>query len=177
MGTTLASRRCSMRTMRRRCGLAYLLCSDAHEAEDIVGDVFVKVYRRWRRGGISDIGAYVRRAVVNETNSKLRRRYLRLREFHRRNGDGRGVRTVDADLADRDQVLRALRRVPDRQRQTIVLRYFEDLPVADIAELLGVAPGTVRSQLSRGLDRMGRLIDADVSTATIEGSTSHGGDR
>lgn len=166
-----------MRTMRRRCGLAYLLCSDAHEAEDIVGDVFVKVYRRWRRGGISDIGAYVRRAVVNETNSKLRRRYLRLREFRRRNGDGRGVRTVDADLADRDQVLRALRRVPDRQRQTIVLRYFEDLPVADIAELLGVAPGTVRSQLSRGLDRMGRLIDADVSTATNEGSTSHGGDR
>lgn len=139
---------------RRVVRLAYLLTSDADQAEDVVAEAFAKVYRRWHRGEIRDVGAYLRRAVVNEANSSLRRRYLARREASRRTGDDRGVRLVDEQAADHDEVWRALATLPARQRQAIVLRYFEDLSEADTAALLGVSVGTVKSQVSRGLDRL-----------------------
>lgn len=138
--------------------LAYLLCGDHHQAEDIVSDAFAKVYVQWRRGRVNDVGAYLRRAVVNETNSKLRRRYLERREASRRSGDERGVRLVDEGAADHDQVWQALSRIPERQRQAVVLRYYEDLSEAQTAEILGCSVGTVKSQVSRGLARMQELL-------------------
>src|SRR5688572_32676184 len=81
--------------------LAYLLCGDAHRAEDAVADAFVKVYRRMRRGDITSPRAYVRRAVVNELNSRFRRLALERREAAKRTGDDRGARSADEQLADR----------------------------------------------------------------------------
>ncbi|MPZ89170.1 MAG: hypothetical protein GEU81_14105, partial [Nitriliruptorales bacterium] len=75
--------------------LAYLLCGDAHRAEDAVADAFVKVWRRWERGGIDSPRAYVRRAVVNEVNSRFRRLRLERREAQRRTGDDRGTQRHD----------------------------------------------------------------------------------
>ncbi len=143
---------------RRAVRLAYLLTSDADQAEDIVAEAFVKVYPRWRRGEVRDVGAYLRRAVANEANSRLRRRYLERREVTRRHGDERGVRLVDDHAADRDEVWAALGRLPLRQRQAVVLRYYEDLSEAETAEVLGVSVGTVKSQVSRGLARLQELL-------------------
>jgi RNA polymerase sigma-70 factor (sigma-E family) len=149
---------------RKAVRLAYLLCGDHHQAEDIVSDAFAKVYTQWRKGRVDDVGAYLRRAVVNETNSKLRRRYLERREASKRSGDDRGIRLVDEQAADRDAVWQAVQRLPERQRQAVVLRYYEDLSEADTADVLGVSVGTVKSQVSRGLARMQDLLAAPTTT-------------
>ena len=149
--------------------LAYLLTSDAAQAEDIVSEAFAKVYPRWRRGEVRDVGSYLRRAVANEANSKLRRRYLERREASRRRGDERGVRLVDEEAVDRDVVWAALQQLPPRQRSAVVLRYYEDLSEADTAAVLGVSVGTVKSQVSRGLDRLGALLDDPGAVAQQPG--------
>lgn len=148
--------------------LAYLLTGDAYQAEDIVSEAFTKVYVQWRKGAVRDVGPYLRRAVANQANSKLRRRYLERREAGRRTGDERGVRYVDDQAADHDTVWQAIQQLPDRQRQVVVLRYYEDLSEADMAEVLGISPGTVKSSLSRGLARLEELL-SDPSTAAPGG--------
>ena len=146
---------------REAVRLAYLLTGDHHQAEDIVADAFTKVWKQWEKGRVDNVRAYLRRAVVNESNSKLRRRYLERREAGTAKGDDRGVRLVDEQTADRDQVWQALQRLPERQRAAIVLRYYEDLPEAETADVLGVSVGTIKSQTSRGLDRLRELLGAD----------------
>ncbi len=158
---------------RRAVRLAYLLTSDRDLAEDIVAEAFAKVFVPWQRGEVRDVAGYLRRAVVNEANSKLRRRYLERREASRRSGDDRGQRSVESDHVDRDQMWTALQQLPDRQRRAIVLRYYEDLSEAQTAALLGVSVGTVKSQVSRGLDRLQRLLGEPV--AADGGSVAAGG--
>jgi RNA polymerase sigma-70 factor (sigma-E family) len=158
---------------RQAVRLAYLLTSDADQAEDIAAEAFAKVYVRWRKGEVRDVGAYLRRAVANEANSKLRRRYLERREAAKRSGDDRGVVAVDDGAADRDQVWQAIARLPDRQRQAIVLRYYEDLTEAQTAEVLGCSIGTVKSQVSRGLARLHEVVDASRPVA----GNQEGGER
>ena len=151
---------------REAVRLAYLLVSDATEAEDIVAEAFTKVYPQWRKGQVREVGPYLRRAVANQANSKLRRRYLERREAQRQVGDDRGVRRVDEGAADRDQVWQALDQLPNRQRQAVVLRYFEDLPEHETAEVLGCSVGTVKSAVSRGLSRLEReLTDEQADPA------------
>ncbi len=147
---------------REALRLAYLLCGDSHRAEDAVAEAFTKMYRRWRRGGIDHPRAYVRRAVVNEVNSRFRRLAVERREAERRRGDDRGLRSADEDVADRDEVLRALGALPVRQRTAVVLRYYADLSEADTAAAMEVAVGTVKSCVSRGLARMRVLLEEEV---------------
>lgn len=148
----------------RAAGLAYLLLSDAEQAEDVVADVFARILVRWRKGEIRDVEAYVRRAVVNEARSKLRRRYLERRVREERSGDDRGVRLVDDHAADHDEVWQALRRLPEAQRSVLVLRYYEDLSEAATADVLGVSVGTVKSRAARGIARLEELVE-DPRTA------------
>jgi RNA polymerase sigma-70 factor (sigma-E family) len=145
---------------RQAVRLAYLLTSDADQAEDIAAEAFAKVYPRWKKGQVRDVGAYLRRAVANEANSKLRRRYLERREAAKRSGDLRGERTMDDHTADHDAVWSAIQRLPDRQRHAVVLRYYEDLSEADTAEILGCSIGTVKSQVSRGLAKLEQMLGA-----------------
>lgn len=165
---------------RQAVRLAYLLVSDPDQAEDVVSEAFAKVYVRWRKGEIRDVGAYVRRAVANEANSRLRRRYLERRVASAQHGDDRGVQLVDDAAADHDEVWQAIQRLPTKQRSAVVLRYYEDLSEAETAEILGISVGTVKSNTSRGLARLQELLDAPGapgaggSTGT---TTSFGGER
>jgi RNA polymerase sigma-70 factor (sigma-E family) len=143
--------------------LAFLLCGDRHRAEDITADAFLKLYRRWSRGGIDNTRAYLRRCVVNEVNSKFRRLAVERREAAKRSGDDRGARSPEDQLADADAIAAALAALPQRQRMAVVLRYFADLPEREAAELLGVSVGTVKSSVSRGLDRMRTLLAEEVA--------------
>lgn len=143
--------------------LAYLLSGDRHRAEDITADAFVKLYTRWSRGGIDNPRAYVRRTVVNEVNSKFRRLAVERREAAKRSGDDRGTRTADDQLADQDVIARALAALPKRQRTAVVLRYYADLPEREAAEAMGVSVGTVKSSVSRGLERMRALLEEEVA--------------
>jgi RNA polymerase sigma-70 factor (sigma-E family) len=142
----------------RAVGLAYLLVGDHHQAEDVVAEAFTKVYVRWRRGEVRDVGAYVRRAVANEANSRLRRRYLERAVASRRTGDDRGVQLLDEAAAERSVLWSALGQLSQPQRTVLVLRYFEDLSEAETAGLLGCSVGTVKSRAARGIARLEELV-------------------
>jgi RNA polymerase sigma factor (sigma-70 family) len=130
--------------------LARLLSgSDAH-AEDVVHDAFVGLSRHW--DSVANPEGYLRTSVVNLT-----------RTVHRRSGRERDKREraervrlqpVVTEQPDLDETWDLLRRLPDRQRAALVLRFYEDLPEAEIARLLGCRPGTVKSLLHRGLARV-----------------------
>ena len=144
--------------------LAWLLLGDEQQAEDVVADAMTNVWLQWRRGRVDDVGAYLRRAVANGAKSRLRRRYLERREASRRRGDHRGPRRHDDQAVEHDVVWEAIQRLPARQRQVVVLRYYEDLSVADTADVLGISGGTVKSSLSRGLANLERMIEEPATT-------------
>jgi RNA polymerase sigma-70 factor (sigma-E family) len=137
--------------------LAYLLLQDRAVAEDIVQDAFVRVAGRLvhlRDPGAFD--AYLRRTVVNLSHSYVRRK-MRERAFLRREmatAEWDTVRWPTSSLEDRELLWRALGRLPERQRVAIVLRFYEDLPEAQVAEILRCRPGTVKSRVSRGLEAL-----------------------
>lgn len=126
--------------------LAYALSGDWHAAEDLVQVTFLRLYRNWRRIRGETIDAYARKVLVNAflSDRRQRRRETVLAappEVAVRGPDGAAV--VD--------VRRALAALPAQQRAMVVLRHLEDLPVAEVAALLGVAEGTVKSQTARGV--------------------------
>lgn len=128
--------------------LAYLMVGSAELAQELVHDAFARLYERWDR--VDNPGAYLRTTVVNGCRDTLRRRLLADRE--------RTDLRPDAQLGA-DHLIDALAILPHRQRAAIVLRYYEDRSEADIADLLGVRPGTVKSLLSRGLATLREVIE------------------
>ena len=146
----------------RAVRLAYLLGGDREMAEDAVATVWLKVHRRLQRGPIDDIGAYVRRAVVNEVNSGFRRLGLVRRERRRRRGDERGQLGHEQRVTESAAMVQALGRLPERTRAAVVLRYYEDLSVADTAAALGISEGTVKSSVSRGLSQLREILEGQA---------------
>ena len=134
--------------------LAFLLCGDRTRAEDAVADAFVKVYRQMSRGEVLQPRAYLHRAVVNQIHSGFRRSTLERRHAGTVSGDTRGWRRADDEIADYEEMLAALRELPQRQRTAVVLRFYQDMSEKQIAEVMGVAVGTVKSSLHRGLERL-----------------------
>jgi len=131
--------------------LAYLLTGDRALAEDLVQDAFVKLAGRLlhlRDPGAFD--AYLRRTVVNLANSYYRRKRLERAYLKREEGSARSTE-VHVDAGDRDELWGAMRRLSERQRAAIVLRYYEDLSEQQVADILNCRPGTVKSLVSRGL--------------------------
>ncbi|MEZ0164889.1 SigE family RNA polymerase sigma factor [Kineococcus sp. LSe6-4] len=130
--------------------LARGLLRDPHAAEDVVQDVLAKALLAWGRvSAAEDPVAYVNRMVVNASTSFWRRAARR----ERPTGDLPETAAADrtGQLADRDELLTALRRLPVKQRTVLVLRHFEDCSDEQIADLLDVTTGTVRSNAHRGL--------------------------
>jgi RNA polymerase sigma-70 factor (sigma-E family) len=131
--------------------LAYQLTHDRSAAEDVVQEALMNVYRSWRRRApaVANVEGYARRAVVNEF---LRRRRLRSStELVTSAPPEVGAASFEDSVVDRDVVWRALGTLPARQRAVLVLRYYEELPDARIAELIGAREATVRSLAARAL--------------------------
>jgi RNA polymerase sigma-70 factor (sigma-E family) len=127
--------------------VAELIAGDSDVAAEAVAEAFARTYPHWRRGRVEDVRAYLRRAVVHEIQRTWRRRHVTLDEARFVDGEADGI-------VERDRVWRALDGLSSRQRTAVVLRYYEDLSEADIADAMGVPPGTVKSTLSRALDRL-----------------------
>lgn len=136
--------------------LAALLVRTSGEAEEIVQDAFVALHGRWGRLREPDRAlGYLRTAVVNAARSGHRRHQVAERHRQAARADLSGVAHPSAEdavveAARRDTVLAALQRLPDRQREVLVLRYYADLSEADIAHTLGISRGAVKSHASRG---------------------------
>jgi RNA polymerase sigma factor (sigma-70 family) len=103
--------------------------------------------------------AYLRQSVVNLARSELRRRLVRLRHAPRPMPDAASAEEGACAAISRQEVIVALRRIPARQREAVVLRFWADLPEAEIADLMGVTVGAVKSYISRGLSRLGPLLE------------------
>jgi RNA polymerase sigma-70 factor (sigma-E family) len=128
--------------------LAFLLTGSMETAEDLVQDALARTYPRWSK--VSEPSAYVRRAVVNACHSHHRRRFRERAHPPREPEPGR---------MEPDELFDVLATLPARMRSAIVLRYYQDLPEHDIAEILGCAPPTVRSLIHRGLARLRTVIE------------------
>jgi RNA polymerase sigma-70 factor (sigma-E family) len=131
---------------------AGVLTGDRALAEDVVQDVLIRAYERWRQIGVMDHPeSYVRKMVVNEYLSWRRRSWRLVPAGAGADVDRRSIPDHAPGYAERDALLAELGRLPRRQRAVLVLRYYEGLPDAGIAEVLGCAPGTVRGYASRAL--------------------------
>ena len=134
---------------------AYLIVWDEAEAEDLVQECLLKVARRWPRiRRMEQPRAYARRILVNLALDGARGRARRRGELEA--GPAASPIAVDPlpALDTRAELLEALGQLPARQRAVLVLRYFNDLTEAQVAEVLGCSPGTVKSSASRGLARL-----------------------
>ena len=140
--------------------LATLLTDDRGLAEELVHDAFLALQERWPT--LADPRAafgYLRTTVINNVRSTHRRRAMARR--HLRVGEPEALPGADFALLiaeEHRQVIAALRRLPRRQREVLVLRYWSDLSEAEIAEALGVSRGTVKSTASRALDAVEKLM-------------------
>jgi RNA polymerase sigma-70 factor (sigma-E family) len=133
---------------------AYLLTGDAHHAEDLTQTALAKAFRSWRRVARADNPeAYVRRMLVSCNSDRFRKR--RVTEALTAAPPEVAGRDETASWADeRSALMTALAGLPPRQRAVVVLRYWEDLSEAEVAEALGCSPGTVKSQASKGLAKL-----------------------
>ena len=138
---------------------AYLLCGDWHRAEDLVQSALVKLYLAWPRlRSDGAIDAYARKILVRTAIDDSRRRF---RSSETPVGSPPEIALEQlAGAEDALDVRRALAALPPRQRATVVLRYWEDLPVDETANLLGCSEGTVKSQAAKGLAALRRLLAA-----------------
>jgi RNA polymerase sigma-70 factor (sigma-E family) len=139
-------------------GLGYLLTSDWAEAEELAQDALVRTYHVWGRVRRHDRpGAYARKVLVNRHRSLLRRALVEARYRYRDHPtEGSG----DEHREDAIMLWAATRRLPPRQQAVLVLRYYEDLSEAEIARVLGIPVGTVKSLARRGLATLRRSLDA-----------------
>ena len=141
--------------------LAHIMLGDQQSAEDVVQEAFCGLYRRW--SGLSDPGNavhYVRSSVLNGCRSVLRRRTSSQAS---RALLGQQLTVISAESAvltgeERRAVMAALRRLPSRQREALVLRFYLDLSAEDAAITMGISPGSVRSATHRALATLGRLL-------------------
>ena len=146
------------------------LLRDPQHAEDVVQEVLVKVHRHWATILRQDVpDAYVRRMLVNQCTSfwrrAVRREHVVPDDVLPHVVDARS-RVLDHATAvdDRDLVLALLRRLPAKQRAALVLRHYEGLPDAEIADVMGTSVQTVRSNVHRGLASLRRMLaDQEVT--------------
>ncbi len=129
--------------------VAFLLTRDWQSAEDLLQTALMKAWSAWSRVN-DEPEPYVRRIIVNAYTSSWRRRW-RGELAHSVVPEPASLPSRVDEVAERDVVWQALGRLPRRQRAVVVLRYFEDLPEAQVADLLGITVGTVKSQTAKAL--------------------------
>ncbi|TDQ05383.1 RNA polymerase sigma factor [Labedaea rhizosphaerae] len=151
---------------------AYLFCGDWHFAEDLMQASLVKVYRAWSRVQRQDrLGNYARQVLLRTWLDEKRKPWRRA-EFSATVPDTPDVSADPDERAQRDwtrDVVRtALLAIPPKQRAVVVLRYFDDLSVAETAQVMRCSEGTVKSQTARGLDALRAALRAGGHADLVE---------
>ena len=153
---------------------AYLLTGDRGHAEDLLQTALLRTARHWSRARDAP-EAYARQVLVNLSRDRIRRLFRRPREAPMP-ANPEYLRTADDGyerVTERRVVVRAMAELPTRQRQGIVLRFFEDLSVEQTAKLLGFSTGTVKSYTSRALARLREILADDHQPYPLEVSHAH----
>jgi RNA polymerase sigma-70 factor (sigma-E family) len=132
--------------------LAVLLVDDVGTAEEVVQDAYVRMHGAWRRIREPEAAlGYLRTTVLNLARSKLRRRQVARRHAPAPMPDAPSAEYGALERLEHDRVVAALRTLPGRQRECLVLRYSGDLSEAQIAAAMGISQGAVKSHASRGM--------------------------
>jgi RNA polymerase sigma-70 factor (sigma-E family) len=140
--------------------LAVLLVQDAPTAEEVVQDSFIAMRGGWHRLGDADKAlAYLRQAVVNRSRSILRHRTAVEKDLPDAPQDAPATRQEALDLLERSAIVAALRNLPDRQREAIVLRYYADLSEAEVAATMGISRGAAKSHTARGMSALRAALE------------------
>jgi RNA polymerase sigma-70 factor (sigma-E family) len=135
--------------------VAYLLCGDVHRAQDLVQTTLLSCFNKWANiCKREQPEAYVRRAMYRHQFNWWRSRARHPEVLMTAPPDRVASRDDTADAVVRHRIFEALRALPPRQRAVVVLRYYEDRSEAEVAELLGVSLGTVRSQAAKALAKL-----------------------
>jgi RNA polymerase sigma-70 factor (ECF subfamily) len=148
------------RDRRAVVALAYALSGSRSGAEELAQEAFLAAFKAWDRiGGYDDPGAWVRRVVVNRSVSGVRRRVAEARALARLAARPAPL----GELAPADaEFWQAVRSLPARQSQAIALRYVEDRSIAEIAEILECAVGTVKAHLFKGRRALATTLGCTV---------------
>lgn len=141
---------------------AWMLTGEAAAAEDLLQTALARTWPQWSRISTGHPEAYVRKVMVRVNASWRARRW----NGERPSADGKAVEPsaladIQPRIDDRIVLTRALATLPVRQRQAVVLRYFDDLPVDEVARLMGSSPGTVKSQSAKGLAKLRAALAAE----------------
>jgi RNA polymerase sigma-70 factor (sigma-E family) len=138
--------------------LAYVIIGSPEVAEEVAQESYVGVYRRWST--LEEPERYLRRSIVNGCRDRLRRNgRWQVRQPLLVVDAATEQQLAGVTRGERTDLVEALRRLPVRQRSAIVLKYFGDLSEAEIADALGVRPGTVKSLLHRGLEVLRKELE------------------
>ena len=151
---------------------AYLLTGDKHQAEDVLQTSLAKLYLAWDK--VHDRGAvdaYVRRIMVNENNSLWRRAWKK-REFATEVIPESSPHHDRYDEGPNDQLWEVVQTLPPKARSVVVLRYYEQMSEAEVADALGISIGTVKSQCSRALAALRQRVPAELHPRYGEESAS-----
>jgi RNA polymerase sigma-70 factor (sigma-E family) len=148
--------------------LAFLLSGDADAADDLAADAMLALWHRWDRlRGADHPVAYARGVVANMARNRTRRA-IRERGRLRLLGAGRPDRADEPDTAAGVDVRAALARLPFRKRACVVLRHAFDLSEKDTAQALDISVGTVKSQTSKGLSELRRILGTETAGELVE---------
>jgi len=143
--------------------LAAMLVRDTPTAEEVVQDAFVAIRAAWPRLGDADTAlAYLRQAVVNRSRSILRHRLIVDENPPEAQPDMPGAEHQPPGLLERPAVMAALRDLPEHQREAIILRYHADLSEAEIAAIMGISRGAVKSHTARGMAALRDALERDT---------------
>lgn len=146
---------------------AFALTGDLGQAEDLLQTALLNCHRRWRHITNDDSPeVYVRRALINLNISWWRRR--RIVEYPTAAVPDVPGRDEMASFDARDEIWRAILSLPGRMRAILVLRYLEDLPESEVADILGCSVGSVKSQASRGLARLRGVLESMAEELAAE---------
>lgn len=147
----------------RRTG--YLMCGDWHRAEDAAQEALIRRYRNWhrieRREGVR---AWAKKTTLRILIDESRRPWRREQPTAELFPTGQSAVPADHSVENREALMTALLSLPPRRRACVVLRYYEDLSVAQTAEVLGCAEGTVKRQTHEALQALRPLVSGDFLT-------------
>jgi RNA polymerase sigma-70 factor (sigma-E family) len=143
--------------------LAALLVRDVATAEEVVQDSFVAMHGAWRRLRDSDKAlSYLRQSVVNRSRSVLRHRVVVDRNAPKPAPDMPSAEQGAISLLERSAVINALRTLPPRQREALVLKYYADLSEAQIATAMGISRGAVKSHTARAMTSLRAVLEIET---------------
>ncbi|GAA2546663.1 SigE family RNA polymerase sigma factor [Winogradskya consettensis] len=135
--------------------LAYLLCGNDHQADDLVQETITKIFVRWPQvRKAENIDNYVHTILVRTFLDDRRRGWWKVLL----GTSPERAAPAGAAVEDREVLRAALAQVPPRQQAVLVLRFLDDRPVAEVAEIMGCSQGTVKSQTAHGLAALRRIL-------------------